>query len=227
MIPAPKLEQDFYDWYRRHADALRLKGQIDPEVVLIGDSITHMWAGRPTEIERFRRGVDSWAETFGDRALNLGFGWDRTQNVLWRIDHGELDELTPHTTVIHIGTNNLAGTSRHQESTPEQVVAGIKAITERVRTKLPQTKIVLMAVFPRGEQPTDPKRLVIARVNELLKPVAEELGVTYLDLTDQFVEPDGTITRRIMGDFLHPAADGYAIWAKALKPTLDQNRRGE
>lgn len=221
VIPTPKLERDFYDWHRRHADILRIKREIDPEIVLIGDSITHMWGGRPFE-QKFRRGQDSWDATFGKRVLNLGFGWDRTQNVLWRIDHGELDGIKPKTVVIHIGTNNLAGTPRHQESSPSEVVEGISAICRRVQSKLPEAQIILMGVFPRGEKPTHPKRPVIAEINRILKPAAESLGVTFLDITPQFLEEDGTITRETMGDFLHPAAGGYEIWANALQPHLSR-----
>lgn len=218
-FPAPKLERDFYDWHRRHADILRIKREVDPEIVLIGDSITHMWGGRPFEA-KFHRGQESWDATFGERALNLGFGWDRTQNVLWRIDHGELDSINPKTVVIHIGTNNLAGTPRHHESRPAQVASAISAICQRVQAKLPDAKIILMGVFPRGEKPDFPKRPVIAEINKLLKPAAEELGVTFLDITQQLLEEDGTISREVMGDFLHPTAKGYSIWAEALKPHL-------
>ena len=219
LVPAPKLERDFYDWHQRHADILRIKGEVNPEVVLIGDSITHMWGGRPFE-EKFHRGQDSWDATFGKRSLNLGFGWDRTQNVLWRIDHGELDGLNPHTVIIHIGTNNLAGTPRHQVSTPAEVAAAIRGICQRVQSRLPKAKVILMAVFPRGEKPDFPQRAAIAQINKLLKPIAEELGVALLDITPQLLEKDQSISRDTMGDFLHPTARGYAIWAEALKPHL-------
>ncbi len=221
VIPAPKLERDFYDWHRRHADILRIKREIDPEIVLIGDSITHMWAGRPFE-KKFHRGVDSWKQTFGDRALNLGFGWDRTQNVLWRIDHGELDGLNPKTVVIHIGTNNLAGTPRHERSTPAEVVSGIKSICMRVRSRLPRSKLIVMGVFPRGKEPTDPNRNVIAEINRVLEPEVQKLNATFLDITQSFLEADGTISREVMGDYLHPSERGYQIWADALKPHLNQ-----
>lgn len=223
VIPAPKLEQDFYNWHRRHADILRIKRIVDPKVVLIGDSITHMWAGRPQE-KKFHRGEDSWVETFGDRALNLGFGWDRTQNALWRIDHGELDGIAPEAVVIHIGTNNLAGTPRHKSSSPEEVVSGITAVCRRVQQRLPKAKVILMGVFPRGQKPNDSNRRQIAKINQLLEPQARKLGVTYLDITQQLLEPDGTISRDVMGDFLHPTKRGYSIWAEALKPHL---RRGK
>lgn len=219
LVPAPKLERDFYNWHQRHADILRIKGETNPQVVLIGDSITHMWGGRPFE-QKFHRGQDSWDATFGKRSLNLGFGWDRTQNVLWRIDHGELDGLDPHTVVIHIGTNNLAGTPRHPVSTPAEVAAAIRGICQRVQSRLPEAKVVLMAVFPRGEKPDFPQRSQIAQINNLLQPVAKELGVTLLDITPQLLEDDGTISKQTMGDFLHPTATGYAIWANALKAHL-------
>ncbi|MDA1275821.1 MAG: GDSL-type esterase/lipase family protein [Verrucomicrobia bacterium] len=220
IIPTPKLEQDFYDWYVRHADVLRIKDEIDPEIVLIGDSITHMWSGRPREPGR-AHGADSWVELFGERALNLGFGWDRTQNVLWRIDHGELDELHPKTVVIHIGTNNLAPTKNHVAGTPEQIAEGIQAVCERVQAKVPKAKILLMAVFPRGEQPDHPLRAKIAEINDLLPPITEKLGVELIDITRKLLNSDGTMSKEIAGDFLHPSANGYRVWADALRPYIE------
>lgn len=99
LIPVPKLEDDSYDWYARHAEVLRVKGTIDPEVVLLGDSITHFWGGEPRAGQA--NGSGAWQATFGKyRTLNLGFGWDRIQNVLWRIDHGEVDGLHPRVIVL-------------------------------------------------------------------------------------------------------------------------------
>ena len=219
LVPAPKLERDFYNWHQRHADILRIKDEVHPEVVLIGDSITHMWGGRPFE-QKFHRGQDSWDATFGKRSLNLGFGWDRTQNVLWRIDHGELDGLNPHTVIIHIGTNNLASTPRHRVSTSAEVASAVRGICQRVQSRLPKAKIILMAVFPRGEKPDFPERAKIAQINKLLQPIAKELDVVILDIAPQLLETDRTISRETMGDFLHPTARGYAIWAEALKPHL-------
>jgi lysophospholipase L1-like esterase len=219
LIPTPRLERDFYDWRRRHADALWVKREIDPQVVLIGDSITHMWAGRPVE-RKFHRGADSWKSTFGDKALNLGFGWDRTQNVLWRIEHGELDGINPKTVIVHIGTNNLAGTPRHRTSKPAEVAAAIGEICRRVRERVPRAKLVVMAVFPRGEKPDHPKRDEIAEINKLLPPIVKEHGATLVDMTSDFLEADGTISRDVMGDFLHPAAKGYQIWARRVAPLL-------
>ena len=218
-IPSARLEKDFYDWDQRHAAALVAKDKIQPEYVLIGDSITHLWAGEPNE-PKGNRGADSWKALFGDRALNLGFGWDRTQNVLWRIEHGELDGLHPKAVVIHIGTNNLAGTVHARSNTPAEIAEAIKLIIERVRQKCPDTKIILMAIFPRGEKPTDPKRAQVAAINALIAPLGQQPGVTFCDITEKLIGQDGIISREMMGDFLHPAARGYAVWADALRELL-------
>lgn len=218
-IPTPKLEQDFYDWNQRHADALRIKDSIDPKIVLLGDSITHMWGGRPTE-SKHQNGKDTWATLFGDTALNLGFGWDRTQNLLWRIDHGELDGLNPRAVVIHIGTNNLAGTKNHKAGTPEQIAKGISVVCKRVREKLPKAKLILMAVFPRGEKPTGPFRKKIDAINSYLPKMVQTDDAILINLTDKLLTEDGILSRNVAGDFLHPAEKGYAIWANAIEPFL-------
>ena len=134
LIPVPKLENDSYDWYARHADVLRVKDGLNPEVVLIGDSITHFWGGEPKAKQA--NGPRSWQSTFGPyRTLNLGFGWDRIQNVLWRLDHGELDGLHPRVIVLHIGTNNTSDTANARENTPTEIANGIGAIVQRIRAK--------------------------------------------------------------------------------------------
>lgn len=221
VVPVGKLENDFYDWNKRHAEILATKDKIDPEIVLIGDSITHLWGGQPNE-PKGNRGADSWKELFGEkRVLNCGFGWDRTQNVLFRIAEGELDGLKPKAVVIHIGTNNLAGTKNARKNTPEEIAGAVTLIAGKVRGKCPGAKIILMAVFPRGEKPDNPYRAQIASINTALAAEVRDLPwITYLDITDRFLNPDGTISREVMGDFLHPAAKGYAVWAEALKPHI-------
>jgi lysophospholipase L1-like esterase len=220
IIPTGKLENDFYDWNKRHAEILAIKDGINPEIVLIGDSITHLWGGLPEE-PKGNRGAASWKELFGDkRVLNCGFGWDRTQNVLFRIANGELDGLKPRTVVIHIGTNNLAGTKNARKNSPEEIASAITLIAGKVHEKCPAAKVILMAVFPRGEKPDNPHRDEISKINEaLVKGGIRDLPwLTYLDITNEFLNADGTISREVMGDFLHPAEKGYAVWASALKP---------
>lgn len=223
IIPTGKLEKDFYDWDQRHAAILTIKENVNPKVVLVGDSITHFWGGEPKE-PKGDRGAESWAELFpsGTRpALNLGFGWDRTQNVLYRIAQGELDGLKPETIVLHIGTNNLAGTSNAKANSPDEIAYAIALIVDRLREKCPQARIIVMAVFPRGEKPTDPKRAQTAAINEKLPALlSTKENVILVDITSKLTNPDGTISRDVMADFLHPTARGYDIWAEALKPLL-------
>lgn len=221
VIPVGKLENDSYDWNARHTAILNLKDRLDPEIVLIGDSITHFWGGEPKSTIP-PRGPQSWQAAFGGRrVLNLGFGWDRTQNVLWRLDHGELDGPDPKWVVINIGTNNFSGTGNARANTPEETAAGIGEVILRVRAKTPEAKIILMGVFPRGQNASDPKRPQVEALNKILKETYGTVpGITFLDLHDQFLQPDGAISRELMSDFLHPSDKGYAVWAKALKDAM-------
>ena len=147
IVPVPKLENDSYDWYARHEAVLKVKDQINPEIVMIGDSITHFWGG-PPELGN-QRGPLAWKDLFGQRrVLNLGFGWDRTQNVLWRLDHGEFDGLRPRCVVINIGTNNFSATANARANTPTEVVEGIRVICTRIRTKAPESRICLLYTSP-------------------------------------------------------------------------------
>lgn len=137
LIPVPRLEMDSYDWYARHREILELQKKLDPQVVLIGDSITHFWAGEPKSARA--SGPKAWEEAFGGlRVLNMGFGWDRTQNVLWRLREGEFEGIHPRTVVINIGTNNLAGTANARSNSPEEIVQGILAIVGEVRRRSPE-----------------------------------------------------------------------------------------
>jgi lysophospholipase L1-like esterase len=226
LIPVPKLEDDSYDWYARHADVLRVKGGIDPEVVLIGDSITHFWGGEPKAGQA--NGPKAWQATFGrDRTLNLGFGWDRIQNVLWRIDHGELDGVSPRVIVLHIGTNNTSETTHARQNTPEEIAAGIRAILQRIRAKTSEARIILMAVFPREQKPDHPRRAQIAEINRRLRGLGQLPGITFLDLAPKLLQPDGALSPEIMADFCHPTEQGYAIWGQALAPLLPASAMGQ
>jgi lysophospholipase L1-like esterase len=219
IVPVPKLENDCYDWNARHAAVLKVKDTINPEIVLIGDSITHFWGGEPAG--PMKNGPKAWEEAFGKKSvLNMGFGWDRTQNVLWRLENGEFDGLKPKYVVLNIGTNNFSGTKNARESTPAEVAEGIKLICAKIKEKSADTKIILMAVFPRGGKPTDGFRAKITALNELLAAFAKEKGMTFIDLGPKMLEPDGTMSREMMRDFVHPTEKGYAIWAAALKEEI-------
>lgn len=216
LIPVPRLELDFYDWYARHQAVLRLGKQLKPQIVLIGDSITHFWAGPPTS-ERVN-GPKAWQRAFGDRpVLNLGFGWDRTQNVLWRLRQGEFDGLHPKWVIVEIGTNNLTGTPNARANTPEELADGIDAVCREIHHRSPTSRIVLMAILPRGAHANDPLRAPIDRTNRLLRERhARDPDILYLDIGAQFLMPDGSLPTALMPDGTHPSEAGYGIWADAL-----------
>jgi lysophospholipase L1-like esterase len=221
LAPVPKLENDCYDWWARHKEVLKVKDGINPEIVLLGDSITHFWGGEPAGPRK--NGPKAWDDAFGTkRVLNLGFGWDRTQNVLWRLDNGEFDGLHPKYVVINIGTNNFSGTRNAHESTPAEVADAIKAICARINAKSPDSKIILMGVFPRGASAKDPFRPKIVALNQLLAEFGKAKGIAFLDLGAKMLEPDGSLSREIMGDAVHPTEKGYAIWAAALKEAMKE-----
>jgi lysophospholipase L1-like esterase len=151
------------------------------------------------------------------RVLNLGFGWDRTQNVLWRLDHGEIDGLHPRTVIINIGTNNTSETSNARKNTAEEIVEGIRAICMRVRSKVPGARIVMMALFPREKSPEDPRRILINEINNQLKKFADDNKISFVDIGPRMLEPDGTFHPGITLDYCHPTEKGYQIWADSIR----------
>jgi lysophospholipase L1-like esterase len=223
LIPVPWLEQDSYDWHARHHAELALTREMRPQVVLIGDSITHFWGGLPNANNV--NGPEAWQRLFGETpALNLGFGWDRTQNVLWRLRQGEFEGLHPKWVVVNIGTNNLTGTSHARASTPKEIVEAIAAIVDEIEQSSPESRIVLMAIFPRGAKPDSPLRAPIAETNRLLqKRIASDVRVTWLDIGSKFLAPDGSLPVAMMPDATHPSETGYGIWAEALSAIFGGN----
>ncbi len=216
VIPVERLESDVYDFYARHQAELDLEKHVQPRVVLLGDSITHFWGGLPNSTPI--NGPQSWQKVFGAMpVINMGFGWDRTQNVLWRLRQGEFEGVHPQWVVLNIGTNNLTGTEHARASTPQEIVEGIEAIIEEIRRRSPESHIVLMGIFPRGARPGDPLRAPIQQTNRLL---AERFGrdssVTLLDLGTQYLAPDGSLPAPLFPDGTHPSEAGYQIWGDAL-----------
>lgn len=218
-IPATKLENDFYDWWVRHDEKTRLvAAHQDFRLVFIGDSITHLFEV-PDAVPP--RGGIVWNDYYGQRKpLDLGFGWDRTQNVLWRLQNGEFDGLTPQLVVLNIGTNNLTGTDNARTNTVEEIVEGIAAICRLIATSSPASVILVMGIFPRG-QPDDPLRTQIRRINEqLAEGVANRPGLRFMDIGARFLDPQGRIPVELMNDLTHPTEAGYRIWAEAIEPVV-------
>jgi len=216
IIPTPKLEQDSYDWYQRHFDELEIQKTHHADIVLIGDSITHFWGGEPRS--NHRNGPQAWDYVFGGKnVLNFGFGWDRTQNVLWRLEHGEMNGLTPKAIILNIGTNNLTGTQHARTSTPEEVAEAIALICRKLHAEFPSARILVMGIFPRGNEANAPLRAPIKAVNALLPATLRAIeNVRFLDIGEKFLAADGTIAKDVMPDGTHPSDKGYMIWARAL-----------
>ena len=220
LVPVPKLEKDFYDWHARHAAKCREAAAGPHDLVFIGDSITHLFEGDPNVPGR---GEAVWKEYYGTRrALNLGFGWDRTQNVLWRLDHGEFAGQQPRLVVILIGTNNLTGTDNAPTSSPAEIVDGIHAVCRRVTDASPASRILLMGLLPRSPA-DDPLRAGVRAVNTLLRAgTGGWPGVRFEDIGDRFLAPDGSIAPGLMCDTVHPAEKGYRVWAEAIEPIVSR-----
>jgi len=216
IIPVGSLETDSYDWFTRHHAELELQKTLRPRVVLIGDSITHFWGGRPAA--HITNGPSAWERVFGKLpALNMGFGWDRTQNVLWRLRQGEFEGLSPEWIVVLIGTNNLTGTRNARANTPPEIAEGIAAVCRELQQRSPGSRIILMGILPRGAKPDDRLRAPIAETNRLLaQRFAQERGVVFLDLAAKFLAPDGSLPASLIPGGTHPNDAGYQIWADAL-----------
>ena len=209
---APTKAHD-YDWLARHDQVLAREKAGGAGMLMIGDSITHLWGGEPDD-PRHARANDLWDTYFRPRnAVNLGFGWDRTQHVLWRFDHGELDGIHPRVAVIMIGTNNMGDSA-------EDITAGITEIVHTVRKKLPRTKILLLGIFPRDHEAETANRKKILDVNQRISALGKERNITFLDFGSKFLQPDGTLSPDIMPDYLHPNHTGYELWAREMEPTL-------
>lgn len=217
-VPVPKLENDFYDWYARHAAKAQAVAAGPHDLVFIGDSITHLFEGDPALPGR---GEKLWTAFYGARRpLNLGFGWDRTQNVLWRLDHGEFAGQTPRLVVLLIGTNNLTGSANAPTNSPIEILAGIRAVCQRLHATSPASRILVMGVFPRST-PEDPLRQRIRELNALLRAETTTWPrVLFADIGERFLSADGTIPTALMNDRVHPTEAGYRIWADAIEPIV-------
>lgn len=221
LIPCTRLQYDSYDWFERCKAVLAEKEEINPEVVLIGDSITHFWGGKPNYgVHTFHPSYD---ETFaGMRVMNIGYGWDRTQNMLYRITKGkQLEGVNPKVVVVNAGTNNTSTTEEARGNTAEEIAEGVAEIIAQFRHRFPSIHVVLMAIFPREHEPTNERRILIADTNKLLKEYAtKQSALTYVDLWDKILTPEGLLPQEICGDYCHPTEKGYKIWGGALRPIL-------
>ncbi len=188
------------------------KGQT-VDVVMMGDSIVHFWEWRHPK---------SWAQfTAGRKVLNCGYGGDRTQHVLWRIAHGELDGYEAKAVVLMIGTNNNSS----KDTKPENVAKAIEKIIAQIKAKQPKAKIILHPIFPRGNSAQSARHAAARarndQTNALLKDfAAAHPEIVWVDFNDKLVDETGWVPKAIMADEIHPTDKGYEFWMEVLAPVL-------
>ena len=215
VIPAPRATQDSTNWMERHLKFVAQAKEGGIDVLFMGDSITDFWRNR---------GSNVWNKYYAPmHAANFGISGDRTQHVLWRIENGELDGIKPKVAVLLIGTNNTGkehdGTTIR--NTVPETIEGVQAVVAAIRAKLPDTKILLLGIFPRGTL-DNPQRAEVALINTVISKLDDGDKVRFLDIGSKFLEADGTLPQSVMPDLLHPNEHGYQLWADAMNPTLDE-----
>ncbi len=204
IVPVPRDA----NWMKRHESFNERVKQGNVDLLLIGDSITHGWEGS---------GKAVWEKYYTPRnAVNLGIGGDRTQHVLWRLDNGNVEGISPKVAVLMIGTNN-SGTN-----SPVQIAEGVAAVVKKLQEKLPKTKILVLAIFPRGADVNDTKRKVNTAANLQIAKLDDGKMVHYLNIGDKFLNNDGTLSKEVMPDLLHLNEKSYATWAEAIEPKLKE-----
>jgi lysophospholipase L1-like esterase len=197
-------------WKKRHEQKVAAAQGKECDLLFIGDSITHGWEGA---------GKNVWQKYYAARKpFNIGFSGDKTQHVLWRFDNGELAKFQPKVAVIMIGTNNTGHTMQKAEET----AAGVQAIITQLHQHSPKTKVLLLAIFPRGATAEHKMRKLNDAINSILKTYDDGKTVYYLDLAPAFLDKEGNLPKSVMPDLLHPKADGYQIWAETMEPKLKE-----
>jgi lysophospholipase L1-like esterase len=210
------------NWMKRHESFNEIAKKGEAPLVFLGDSITQGWGGA---------GKEAWAGTWAPMgAANFGIGGDRTEHVLWRIENGNFDGIKPKLIVLMIGTNNTGHQGRPQAELNGAIynckaphtADGVKLILEKLQAKLPETKILLLGIFPRGATAEDAMRKQNVETNALISKYADGSKVHYLDISSTFLQPDGTLSKEIMPDLLHLSPKGYELWTKAIEPKVKE-----
>lgn len=210
LVPAERLSEQW--WKDRHeANKARIEqGNVD--FLLIGDSITHGWDSAGAKVQKYY---------YGDRNyVNMGFGGDQTQHVLWRLNDAPMDKIQPKAAMLLIGINSLWGEWDHCS---ENVALGIKACVDKLQGLYPDIKILVLYVFDAREMANDPVRDRLNKTNSYLPGVF--LGyknVTVLDINHLWVDENGNIPKELMSDFVHPGEEGYKLWGAEVEPFISE-----
>ena len=207
-------------WFTRHAEKIaEIEAANDPknnktiELLMVGDSITN-------NFDKGGPGETVWEQHFAPlNALNLGFGGDRTNHVLWRLEHLPPLKTPPKAASLMIGTNNICWGS----DKPKQAADGVRAIAKKLHQMYPEMKILVLGVFPRREMLDHPHRKQIIELNSYLPDLLRDIpNVSYMDIGSEFLDENGFLSREMMPDTTHPSTKGHEIWAAAILPELKQ-----
>ena len=197
-----------YDWEQRHQKILSLNKENPPEICVLGNSIINYWAGEPKA--RYSRGVKAWNYLFsGSVTRNMGFGWDRTENLLWRINHDELDGFNARQIILMIGTNNLA------YNNDEEILSGIKLILKSIKYHQPGSKLLMIDILPRRN---NEERIFL--LNQKIAQITSLYKVDYVDVSLPLLMSDGKINETLFFDGLHPNEKGYQKISELLKKRI-------
>jgi lysophospholipase L1-like esterase len=190
------------NWLKLHNSFVARAKAGDVDVVFLGDSITFQFRDH------------GFASHYANlKVANFGIGGDRTENILWRLDHGELDGISPKVVVLLIGTNNLG-----HNYTVEDTVNGVGDVVRAIQAKSPTSRILLMGIFPRWNDAEF--RQKIKRTNKMISGYADGKRVRFLDIGDKFLEADGKLTTKVSTDYTHLTGLGYEIWTQNMDPVL-------
>jgi lysophospholipase L1-like esterase len=211
-LPSPRIDENSKIAHQQLLEKAA-KGGID--VYFIGDSIARRWGA--TDYPEL---LANWKENFfGWNAADFGWGADRTENILWRLENGELDGVNPKVIVILAGTNNV-GTAAGSAAKVADITRGIAAIVHVCRQKAPAATIVLTAIFPRNDNMAVMPE--IDAINDNIARLADGRVVRSLNVNDKLADKDGRLFDGLMNarDKLHPTLKGYQVWANGLRPIL-------
>jgi lysophospholipase L1-like esterase len=204
-IPVSQSRDAFYFMPSRHQEVISLNRALKPETVFIGNSIVHMWGGKPES--SIVNGKNSWNNLFDStKSVNMGFGWDRVENVLWRVYHDELDGFTAKRIFVMIGTNNIG------LNTDDEITRGLAQLYSAIRSRQSQAKLFIIGILPRRNEE---KR--INRLNERIAALAGRFEARFFNPGKRLLKKDGKIDEGLFTDGLHPNEAGYSKLANEIK----------